>query len=250
MDLNPAFRSTCRILFGTELGELEAYRPWLLEMVRKPIVMKSAISGQDIYLAQRHFSPKARFASMDELAGRPAPAALSINQIKDIDSLRAAIDEQFYCGNMVTGNSKDVEKSDSCTDCVEVLESAQCLQDKQAAYSFAVRKGESVFGCCWCGEISACIRTQGLFFSQRCFDSYLCMSCSDLSFCMNCRSATHALFSFNQVAKSYLIGNRPLPKDFYLKLKSKLLAEVADELKSRRRFPSVFEMVGEATSHV
>jgi hypothetical protein len=51
------------------------------------------------------------------------------------------------------------------------------------------------------------------------------------------------LFSFNQVAKHYMIGNLELQHDRYDSLKQKLMAEIAEELRRKKRFPSLFELM-------
>ena len=188
VNLNSSFHSISRILFGQEVGDLEAFRPYLLSMVRKPIVMQSALSNKDVHFSLPHFSRHASFIGLDELDfARKAPV-LDINSLKDIDSICSALKEQSYCGNKLYGQCQNVRSSDMCTDCVDVLESAQMLQDKQAAYSFAIRKGDGVFGCFHCGEVAAAMRSMGCFFSKRLFESYLCTNSSDLAFSFNCRS--------------------------------------------------------------
>ena len=42
-ELEKNFRATCRVLFGQEVGGLEEFRPYLLEMVDQPAIVKSAI---------------------------------------------------------------------------------------------------------------------------------------------------------------------------------------------------------------
>ena len=243
VSINQAFKDTCRIVLGGEVGELAAYRPYLLEMVQKPILHRSSLSGQEVYLSSPHFDSSASFIGLEELKQTSKP--FDINQIKDIDSLRQAIGEQYYCGNKNIGQCVQVEKADACTDCTNTLESSQMLQDKNVAYGYALRKNEGTFGCCWCGEVTFSIRAQGSFFSSRLFESYLCMRSTGLAFCMNCRDCTDSLFSFNQTAKHHLIGNRPLAPDQFRAIKAKLMAEVAEELCRKKRFPSLFELVGE-----
>jgi len=51
------------------------------------------------------------------------------------------------------------------------------------------------------------------------------------------------MFSFNQKNKHYTIGNIPLQKDRYSKLKEKLVAEMASELKSKKKLPSIIDII-------
>jgi hypothetical protein len=242
-DLNSHFKSTCRILFGSEIGELDEYKGWLSEMVLQPAVAKSAISGKSVYLARPYYDKTARFMHLGE---KETAAPLGINDTKDIDSVLAALAEKFsYCGNKNIGISMNVQESDSCTDCTDILCSGQMVGDKRVAYSYAIRESECAFGCMWSGEIAFSIRCQGLFFSKRCFDSYLCVKSSDLFSCMNCRASSDLMFCFNQVSKRHMIGNCELTKEKYAALKKKLAGEIAEELRKNKRYPSLFQLVGE-----
>ena len=84
------------------------------------------------------------------------------------------------------------------------------------------------------------------FYSRRCFDSYLCVKSSDLYSCFNCKNTTDAMFCFNQNSARCAIGNMQLPKEEYLELKKKLLAEIAAELAAKKKYPSIFEAAGGA----
>jgi hypothetical protein len=50
------------------------------------------------------------------------------------------------------------------------------------------------------------------------------------------------MFCFNQVAKRNMIGNLALQRDQYELLKKNLLLQIADELKQKKSFPSLFEL--------
>jgi hypothetical protein len=243
MDLSQHFKSTCKILLGSEIGELSEFREWLSEMVLQPALANSAVSGKAVFLARSYYAKDARFFRLGEKENAPA---LSINEIKDIDSVLSSLSGRFsYCGNKNIGISMNVQESDSCTDCTDVLSSGQMVGDRRAAYSYAMRESECVFGCMWSGEIAFSMRCQGLFFSKRCFDSYLCVRSFDLFSCMNCRASSDLMFSFNQVSKRHLIGNCELQKEKYLALRKKLSAEVAEQLRKGKKYPSLFQLVGE-----
>jgi hypothetical protein len=51
------------------------------------------------------------------------------------------------------------------------------------------------------------------------------------------------MFSFNQRHKSYLIGNVQLTKEKYGELKAKLVGEIRDEFKRKKKLPSVIEII-------
>jgi len=244
MNLDPQFASTCKILFGKEIGETSGYENYLNELIEKPLITKSVISGNQIVLSRNHYSKNSKFIALDEVAKIPAPK-LDINSIKDIDSLQQAVrDNLYYCGNSNIGISTCIDQSDACNDSAFVQYSHQVIKSKNVAHSYGVRECENVFGCMLVGEVKFSIRSQITFKSVRCFESYLCLSSSDLFFSFNCRSCSDAMFSFNQTSKRNLIGNLELPKEKYLLLKTKLIGEIAEELEKNKKYPSLFELIG------
>jgi len=241
--LGEEFKATCRILFGSEIGELEEFKEYLLKVVPKPLIVPSKITGKDVYLASPFYSKNANFIELPELL--KLNPTLNINEIKDIDSLLSSLSEKFfYCGNNHLGNCFAVEQSDCCFDGVNVLNSFEVLEGgKYIAYSHGIRKGDHIFGSVWCGDNGFLMKCQGVFSSKMAFDSYLAMKSRNLYCSFNCRSCSEVLFSFNQVSKQYLIGNLELPKEKFLPLKQKLLSEISDHLRSKKEFPSIFEII-------
>ncbi len=240
MDLNQYFKSTCKILLGSEIGRLDEFGPYLLEIVDSPMKAKSALSGKPVYLSRPYYCKQARFVDAVEMKN---PGAISINEIKDIDSLVAAMSEElYYCGNKNLGVSQNLEESDMCNDSVNLLCTYNVMNSKNVAFSNGIRKSEYVFGCMLGGEVSFCLRCQIVFYSQRCFETYMSEKCSDAYCSFNCRNCADVMFCFNQHSKKKAIGNIELPADKYVGLKDKLKGEIAQMLKEKKSFPSLFEV--------
>ncbi|MCX6777650.1 MAG: hypothetical protein NT157_02085 [Candidatus Micrarchaeota archaeon] len=241
MELENAFVTTSRILFGKEIGRLAEFGDYLNGMVDQPSRAKSSISGNPVYLSRPYYDEGARFASLEELQN--AKFGLNINEMKDINTLLEALGEKMhYCGSKNLGISMNVEQSDACNDGVDILSSYNVIASNRVAYSNGVRESENVFGCQLGGEIGFSMRSQVIFFSHRCFETYLSKSCNDMYFSFNCRGCTDGIFCFNQASKHCMIGNVQLPREKYFALKKKLLSEVAEELSRKKRFPSIFEI--------
>lgn len=241
MDINSAFVSACQVLFGQMVGELAEFAPYLSAMVDQPAQAQSHLSGKRVYLS-RPYSEEAKFIDVTEANGKPA--ALCINDIKDIDSVLSALPEKFsYCGNKNLGTSVGVVESDMCNDSLDILSSQNVISSKHVAYSNGVRKSEGVFGCQLGGEVQFSMHSQIFFFSRRCFDAYLCFHSSDLYCSFNCRNCQDAMFSFNQSSKRHMIGNMEIQKEKYLSLKRKLAEEIGGVLKKKKSFPSVFDIL-------
>lgn len=239
MDINASFQSTCRVLFGRDIGELEWYKDYLNGMVDPPAERRSTISGERVFLSRPHYDRDARFSNLGELREE----RLGMDDLKDIDSLLGALRERmYYCGGKNLGVSSNVRESDSCNDSIEVLSSYNVIASKNIAYSNGVRESENVFGCQLGGEIGFCMRSQVIFFSKRCFETYLSKSCNDTYFSFNCRGCSDCIFCFNQASKRCAIGNLELPRERYTDLKKGLLLEAAEILEKKKRFPSLFEL--------
>ncbi len=243
MNLSSYFSSTCKTLFGREIGTLERYSEYLSSEVQKAMVATSFISGKEVYLSSPHYPKNAKFIALgEEVMG----VEININKIKDIDSLLSAVSENLaYCGNSNIGNCIEIEKSDACNDASFILSSHQAIRSKQSAYCYGIRDCENVYGCMLIGEVNAAIRTQISFYSVRCFESYLLMNCSDIICSFNCRNCHEAMFCLNQTSKRNVIGNNQLERTKYGELKKKLISEITDELEKNGKFPTIFELSGE-----
>ena len=247
MKLDDSFKSTCRVLFGTEVGALEGFRPYLLGMVDSPALAASALSGKTVHLSRPYYSKSARFVDVSEASTPAGAGVLSINDIKDIDSALSALSEKMaYCGNKNLGRSMEITASDMCQDSMYVLSSQNVIESKHVAYCNGIRQSENTYGCQLGGEVGFSMHSQVFFYSRRCFDAYLCVKSSDLYSCFNCKNSFDAMFCFNQNSARNAIGNLQLPKEKYLKLKKKLLAEIAAELQAKKKYPSIFEAAGGA----
>ena len=232
-ELNRKWKSTCRILLGEEVGELEEFREWLRDYTGPRRIEKSAKSGKPVVSYDGRYSKNARWISFDEVSFSGKPVGLDINQIKDIDSILQSVSELVvYAGNICLGNSTQVENSTTVVDSHFIYDSESAWESKHVAYTSHVI-GECVFGG-HCVSSNFLIRCNTIH-SDRCFEvsrSDLCHDCycsHGLSSCDDC------MFCFNLRAKRHMIGNLQLPKEKYAALKQKLVAEIREKLKKDKR---------------
>ena len=240
--LNKDWKSTCKVLFGEEIGELNEYEGWLASLFCHVGKRKSHISGKDVTLAVDDYSDSANFISLGEEKEETTP--LSINEVKDIDGIVEAISERWeYTGNRILGNSASVENSDLVMDSQYVSNCAN-IQNIQHAFSlYEAQYGKYVFGS---GQLSEGEFLIGFFSgvnNKRCFNSSDNTNSSDLYLSHNCHGCHDMIFSFHQLNKRNCIGNLELDKEKYLEIKKRLLGEVADGLKEKKKFPHIYQLI-------
>jgi len=231
--VNKTWKSTCKILFGGELGELKDNEKWLLEFIEPHGKRKSCISGKDTYPSIDDYCKNAKFMSFDEIDFNKKFGPLNINEIKDIDSALGAIEERmYYAGNIVLGNSRLVEGSSNITDGIGVYRSYFADGCEYAAYSANIKATKYAFGVNGSAFTDYAIRS---FLvgpkCQRLFETYWVLEGADLYYSANLEGCSDCLFCFNLRGRRNCIGNLELPKGKYLQLKKKLVAEMVAHAK-------------------
>ncbi|MFA5930056.1 MAG: hypothetical protein WC861_04190 [Candidatus Micrarchaeia archaeon] len=242
MDLNEAFKATSKVIFGEEIGELNEFAPYFEEMMFPYQMARSSVSGKPVMLSN-HFYPKgAKFISQDEI-GMLKFAPLSVNEIKDIDSLFAAASERaVFCGNKLFGRNTDVFEADSCVDCASIFHSHSLFNVKYGAYASTLRESEYVFGVFGFPKTQFGMRMCDGVGANRCFETYYGTNLADMYYAFNCVGCSNCIFAFNLHSKRHVIGNLELPKDEFMRLKKKLVTEMADELRRKKRLFSVADI--------
>lgn len=248
--LNKAWKSACKVLFGEEIGELESYRDWLCQYVTMPRDETSAASGKRVTVAASDYASGAKFLGFEEADFGKKFQPLSINEVKDIDSIVQAIGERlYYAGNIILGSSKFVEGSSNVVDSHYVLDSSIVSDSKYIAYSYMTRKCGHMFGVHGDAESEFIIKGSDGHKGKRQFECFTNLVCSDSYYCMRCQDCRELFFCFGLRSKSYCIGNMPLPKEKYAAIKSKLLSEIAGKLRKDHQIFSLLELVQEARKH-
>ena len=239
--LDRSFCSTCRALFGEEIGgmkENERLFTYAAPMKKG----KSALTGADVPYISNY--PPARLIGMEEKPRIPSQK-FSPNDIKDIDSLlRAARECAYYCGSKATGNSKYVELSDNVTDSFFVYASHNITKSEYIAYSELAIKSKHQFGSSAAGESEFCIGLSESSLAKRVFESAQVQTCSDLYCCFFARNCRDCMFSFGQQSKMFMVGNNQLERASYMHLKKELLSQMAGMLKSKKKGLQLSEIVG------
>ncbi len=246
-DINLAWKSTCKILLGDEIGDMGEYVGYLSQYNEPVRKANSCFSGTEI-IASPEIPPYARVFGHSELENyqkRINTSSFSINKIKDLDSLLEEITERvYYTGNIVLGESGNVVLSNRCSNCWHVYNSQEVYDSKYVAYTTKARYGEYSFGSNCIGETQFAIRCFETYKDTRCMESVRIYTSSDCYYTGNIDGCTNCMFSFNLRNKHYRIGNLELQKDKYLVLKAKLIMEMRETLGRKKTIPGVIELLG------
>ena len=253
MDLQSAFDATTKILFGQEIGKLESYERYLSRYVEPVIGKTSSLSGKHVFFSTDEYPASSNFISYDEIPVFKAKFAdfkLGINQMKDFDSILQAIGEiSYYCGDAVLGNSQNVRESNRCFNSVNVFRSQEIYDSKYVAYSSVARFAECLFGCNGIGETKFAIKNYSTYQNTRCFECDVIYTSSDCYYSATIANCTNCIFCFNLRNRNHSIGNVPLPKDQYSKIKESLLEQMRLELERKKELPGIvglLESIGRA----
>lgn len=242
MDLQTAFDTTARVIFGQEIGKLRDFAPYLEEMMVPYQTKKSFISGKPVMVSNHFYPAGGKFISQDEIPALEFPP-LNVNEIKDIDSLFGAVGERVaYCGNKLFGRNVEVENVDNCVDSTAIFHGHSLYRVKYGAYVSTLRESEHVFGVCGFPQTRFGIRMCDGVGSNRCFETYYGTDLADMYYALNCVACRDCIFAFNLHSKRNVIGNLQLPKDEFARLKKKLVGEMADELRGKKRLFSVADI--------
>ena len=242
--LDKEWRTLCRMLLGGEVGGLDEYSEWLSGLDDPLFTRKSSLSGKPVVFSNGEYCQGSQAISMDEVDFSKKFEPLSINDMKDIDSLVSAVQERaHYCGNISIGNSKFIESSSEISDSFYVYKSVRISGCKNVAYSQWMRLSEGIFGTNEGGDTKYCMRCGIVYRNQRDFEAWICGNTSDSYYSYGLEDCRDCIFCFNLIGKSHCIGNVALERDKYAGIKKKLLEELRGELVKKKTLPSLIEIV-------
>ncbi|MBU0532341.1 hypothetical protein KKB44_02500 [Candidatus Micrarchaeota archaeon] len=245
--LNRAWKKTCGVLLGREVGELQEFEGYLKRYTDPIEKRTSVISGKEITISSNRLSKNTKvigYNEINEYAKRDFK--LDINKIKDIDSILEELNENIcYAGDIVLGNSQNFLNSHRCMNTSYILGCQDVHDGKYTAYTTSIRNPEYSFGCCFGGDIQFCIKVLDPYKQTRCMETFHCNVVSDSYYSASLEDCSGCLFSFNQKNKHNLIGNIQLEKNKFADLKSKLLSEIAETLEKKKTIPSVIEIISQ-----
>jgi len=248
--LDRDFRATCRAVLGTEIGGMEEFAEWLSYGNEPMTHTKSQVSGREMYSSPPYYAPGGKWMAFEEVDFNKRFAPLSINDMKDIDSVARATQERlFYAGNIYFGNSGFIELSSNINDSFYVYRTCGNGNSKYLAYSTIGRRDTSVYGCNGAEESSHCIKCVRAFKSSRCFELWMGQNCTECYYSSGLTGCTNCFFCFNAKNLKNAIGNVELPPERYKAIKEKLLAEIAEMLRKKKSAPTLLQIAQKCKPH-
>jgi len=245
--LNRRFHGACKILLKGEVGDLWEFDEWLDGMIEKNRLEQSCISGKQVFLGIKEYAADARFVSYDEIDYGKKYAKEGLAHMGSIGSLINAVSDRFmYAGNLVIGKSSHVERSANISDSHYVYDSALYGDCKYLHKSTLGRLNEDLFGSHGCGESQFCIRCTQTYRDRRCFEAWMTQNCADVYYSFNLDFCSECIFCFNLRNRHHCIGNVQLEPEEYFRVKERLLAEMAQMLQSRKKLPSLLDILAKS----
>jgi len=242
--LDRRWRTSCATILRQEVGPLSDYEKWLREDILPQISKKSSVSGKTVTFSHGEYHADTKCAALEETNLLPAPSALDINQLKDIESIKQALAERFYyTGDIVLGNSAHIKASSNINDSFYVQDSVWVGDSKYVAYCTRARLSEDCFGTHMAGESACTIKCHGEYRNKRCFELWQGQNCSDCYYSHRLEGCQECLFCFNLYNQHHRIGNLQMERAKYQEIKAHLLAQMVDELKKNKRLPSLVELI-------
>lgn len=244
--LERKWESTCKLLFGAPVGRLLDFEDYLYSGVGRPS-MRESETGEEV-VALPAIPKGARVADYAQLAMAVAKAPkLSINDIKDVDSLsRAMAEVAVFAGNVIQGQSSHVERSNRVLESHFIYMCHNVVYSKHVAFARRVKYSESAFGVDDIAKIRFALKGYGIYEASQLFECLRVYTSSNCYYCANMDDSHDCLFSFNQRGARRRIGNLELPADKFSALKAKLTGEMREALSSKKRAVSVPEIIGGA----
>ena len=240
-EVNRKWKATCRVLLGGEVGELDGFAPWLSEFKRESKIRKSDGTGKEAVFGVLPYHDGSKWLSFDDVHFEKKYGPLSINDVKDFDSLVGAVSERIaYTGSIVLGNCGSVQSSSYVIDSFFVYRSEQVFESKYVAYTTHCIYSDCVFGC----QAASCtfgIRAND-YLCNRNFEVHKVDYSSDIYYSHGLSGCSECIFCFNLKNKRHAIGNLPLAPEKYAAIKKKLLGEMRQTLSEKKRLPGLLEM--------
>ncbi|MEW6528685.1 MAG: hypothetical protein AB1391_02235 [Candidatus Micrarchaeota archaeon] len=238
--IEEAWKSTCRIVLGKDIGPLQKYERLLSERIN-PIKRFKTICGNETCSSDLMFYkyiPKERYASSEE-SEEVAKQHITFEDGEEI-SLKSIIEKispiAFFKVEIHEGNTTNYVDTQNDYNAINTYKTCDGAFVKNIAYNSMVLNSEYIFGSYRISYSKFCIKSNGVNISC-CFDVASCINSSNLIYCYDVEGLDNCMFCFNTKAKRYAIGNVEIGKENYMKIKKLVLDEITAKLEKDGTLP-------------
>ena len=245
--LDQHWRQTAKTLLKGEVGSLWDYQDWLDRYSEKLTRGRSCIGEKEVLFAFTDYVGMDNRIALDEIDYKQKPEPLDSKKIMDFKSLLSVITPRVrYAGNVVLGNSGNIEQSSNVSDSFFIYNGARLGNCKYCAFATTGRLFEECYGGCAIGESKCLIQCSESTWNQRCVEMWMSQSSSDCYYSYGLKNCQDCLFCFNLRNKRYCVGNRQLKPEEYNEIKDRLLAQMRERLVREKKLPSLMDLVRES----
>jgi hypothetical protein len=249
--IDKAFAETTKIIFGMPLRNPDGFSSWLSRHTRKQEKCTSCISGKPLVLSDHTdflLMPKKRLVTLSESSWLSGKAVLAPDEAEGItlaNAREALAAVAFFAPDWDMGISRHNPGCSVNIDSTDCYNSILNINSKRCAYNYWARESEHLFGCNSVVASSFCINCFHSLGLSRCLEVDAGRECTGDYFCHNVENVHDSMFCFNAKNKRHAIGNAEIPKEKYIGIKNKVLAELVSELsKSGGISRSIFGLTG------
>ncbi|MFH1285778.1 MAG: hypothetical protein ABIH99_04310 [Candidatus Micrarchaeota archaeon] len=232
--IDEAFKTTCKLIFGREIGSLKNYEKLLEKRVTKIRTIKTAFGNETPFAPLYYWRhvPKERAVNAEE-ALELAKEHILLEEGEEL-SLKKLMEKLarifFFRVHYYEGNNENNIETPCAYTGVNSYRVFDMTYSKNGAYCNHPSHCEYIFGCSKITYSKFCINCHDSVNLSSCFEMDGCTNCSNSLFCHNCEGLTDCLFCFNTKSKRYAVGNVEVGKEKYEKIKKLVLDELANKL--------------------
>ncbi|MBU0586622.1 hypothetical protein KJ780_03850 [Candidatus Micrarchaeota archaeon] len=237
--LDDAFRTTCRIVLGKEIGGLAEYEKYLIDTVVPVRRMKTPFGNETVHSDMFFFQsmPNERIANIEE-SRQLATISIELgpNETISLNSILEKINNiAFFCAEVDEGANINNMETFCAYNSSNTYKVGDATFTKNAACCTLAHNSENVFGCQRAVHSKFSIRCHGCNNVSSSFELDGCANCISCYFCHNSENLTECMFCFNAKSLRYAIGNKEIGKEAYMKIKKLVLDEITKKLEKDKK---------------
>jgi len=239
--IDDAWRTTCKILLGKDIGPLQKYEKFLTQRVNKIRKVKT-VFGSDIVNSDMFFYknvPEERMVNFDE-AVEIAKQHVTFEDGGEVtlESIREKISPiAFFRMDFHEGENENNIETQFAYNAVNTYKVFDATNSRNCAYSDMILDSEYSFGSYRNVYSKFCIKCHSCAYTTASFEIDSTPMTSNSMFCHGCEAIDNCLFCFKVKNLRYAVGNCVVGKENYAKIKKIVADEIVQYLEKDGMLP-------------